>query len=128
AIDKANIRDLTRPELAQALQAVVDHPEAEKWMELARMFRPSPQRHDEDDFGRDAELQRVAAFSCAAEAYRLDSTLPEAAALVASTLVDLGMGEAAPAVLSDAVKAQKDPRIVGLALAITMQSMARALD
>ena len=62
---------------------------------------------------------------CAAEAYRLDSTSPEPAAFVAAMLVDLGMGEAAPAILADAVKAQKDPRIVGLALAITMQAMGR---
>jgi hypothetical protein len=70
----------------------------------------------------------VASFAAAAEAYRLDSTSPEPAAFVAAMLVDLGLGEAAPAVLADAVKAQKDPRIVGLALAITMQAMVRALE
>jgi hypothetical protein len=128
AIDK--VRDVARPELVRALDAVLEKPESDKWLDLARMLRPPPrQAHsEEEDFGRDAELLRVASFAAAAEAYRLDSTSPEPAAFVAAMLVDLGMGEAAPAILVDAVKAQKDPRIVGLALAITMQAMGRGLE
>jgi hypothetical protein len=128
AIDK--VRDVARPELVRALEAVLEKPESDKWLDLARMLRPPPrQAHsEEEDFGRDAELLRVASFASAAEAYRLDSTSPEPAAFVAAMLVDLGMGEAAPAILVDAVKAQKDPRIVGLALAITMQAMGRGLE
>ncbi len=128
AIDK--VRDVARPELVRALEAVVEKPDSDKWLDLARMLRPPPRqaRTDEDDFGRDSELLRVASFASAAEAYRLDSTSPEPAAFVAAMLVDLGMGEAAPAILVDAVKAQKDPRIVGLALAITMQAMGRGLE
>ncbi|GAC1559923.1 MAG: hypothetical protein NVS3B10_18440 [Polyangiales bacterium] len=128
AIDK--VRDVARPELVRALEAVVEKPESDRWLDLARMLRPPPrQAHsEEEDFGRDAELLRVASFAAAAEAYRLDSTSPEPAAFVAAMLVDLGMGEAAPAILVDAVKAQRDPRIVGLALAITMQAMGRGLE
>ncbi len=128
AIDK--VKEVARPELLRALEAVIEKPESDKWLDLARMLRPPPrQTHsEEEDFGRDGELLRVASFVAAAEAYRLDSTSPEPAAFVAAMLVDLGMGEAAPAILADAVKAQKDPRIVGLALAITMQAMGRALE
>jgi tetratricopeptide (TPR) repeat protein len=128
AIDK--VRDVARPELVRALEAVIEKPESEKWLDLARMLRPPPRQahNEEEDFGRDAELLRVASFAAAAEAYRLDSTNPESAAFVAAMLVDLGMGEAAPAILGDAVKAQKDPRIVGLSLAITMQAMGRGLE
>jgi hypothetical protein len=128
AIDK--VRDVARPELVRALEAVIERPESDRWLELARMLRPPPRqgRGDEEDFGRDSELLRVASFAAAAEAYRLDATSPEPAAFVAAMLVDLGMCEAAPAVLVDAVKAQKDPRIVGLSLAITMQAMGRGLE
>lgn len=128
AIDK--VKDVARPELLRALDAVVEKPDSDRWLDLARMLRPPPRqaRNEEEDFGRDAELLRVASFAAAAEAYRLDSASPEPAAFVAAMLVDLGMGDAAPAVLADAVKAQKDPRIVGLALAITMQAMGRALE
>ncbi len=128
AIEK--VKEVARPELLRALEAVVEKPESDKWLDLARMLRPPPrqQHSEEEDFGRDAELLRVASFASAAEAYRLDATSPEPAAFVAAMLVDLGMGEAAPAILVDAVRAQKDPRIVGLALAITMQAMGRALE
>lgn len=131
SIDK--VKDIARPELLRALETVVEKPDSDKWLELARMLRPPPTQgrgggNEEEDFGRDAELLRVASFAAAAESYRLDSTSPEPAAFVAAMLVDLGMGEAAPAVLADAVKAQKDPRIVGLALAITMQAMGRSLE
>ncbi|MBX3214410.1 MAG: hypothetical protein KF850_20410 [Labilithrix sp.] len=134
ALEKANLKDpqMTRPELMSALKAVVERPDSDRWLDLARMLRPGPQRGqprgDEEDFGRDTDLLRVASFASACESYRLDATSPEPAAYVAATLVDLGMGEAAPAVLTDAVKAQKDPRMVGLGLAITMQAMGRALD
>lgn len=136
ALEKANLKDpqMTRPELMGALKAVVEHPDSDRWLDLARMLRPGPQRGqgraDEEDFGRDTDLLRVASFTAACEAYRLDATSPEPAAFVAATLVDLGMGEAAPAVLSDAVKAQaqREPRIVAHGLMVTMQAMLRALD
>ena len=124
------VREVARPELVKALEAVVEKPDSDRWLDLARMLRPPPKQvhNEEEDFGRDAELLRVASFAAAVEAFRLDATSPEPAAFVAAMLVDLGMGEAAPAVLTDAVRAQKDPRIVGLALAITMQAMGRALE
>jgi len=134
ALEKANLKDpqMTRPELMGALKAVVEHPDSDHWLDLARMLRPGPSRGqgraDEEDFGRDTDLLRVASFVSACEAYRLDSTSPEPAAFVAATLVELGMGEAAPSVLTDAVKAQKDPRIVAHGLMVTMQAMGRALD
>ncbi len=130
ALERSNLREgITRPELVRALQALVDRPSSEKWLDLARMLRPRMQDSAEmEDFGRDTELLRVAAFTAACEAYRLDATSPEAASFVAAMLVELGMGEAGPAVLTDAVKAQKDPRIVGLGMALTMQAMGRALD
>jgi tetratricopeptide (TPR) repeat protein len=132
ALEKANLKDpqMTRPELMEKLKAVVERPDSDRWLDLARILRPGQkgQGRDEEDFGRDTDLLRVASFVAACEAHRLDATSPEPAAFVAATLAELGMGDAAPAVLSDAVKAQKDPRIIGLGLAITIQAMARALE
>ena len=130
ALEKANQKDpqMTRPELLAAVKSVVDKPDSDRWLELARMLRPAHGRGEEEDFGRDADLLRVASFVSACEAYRLDATSPEPAAFVAETLVELGMGDAAPAVLADAVKAQKDPRIVPISLGITMQAIGRATD
>jgi tetratricopeptide (TPR) repeat protein len=129
ALEKAGVREIARPDLVRALAAVVDAPDAERWLEVSRQLRPQRRRGaDDEDYSRDAELLKVASFVAACEAYRLDATSGEAAVTVASVLVDLGMGEAAPAVLADAVKAQRDPRVVGVGLALTMQAMGRALD
>lgn len=129
ALDTPTIREVVRPELARALEGVANKPDADKWIDMARVLRPEArERGDEEDFGRDVDLLRAAAFVAASEAYRLDATSPPAATFVAATLVESGMGEAAPAVMADAVKAQKDPRIVAMGLTITMQAMARALE
>jgi tetratricopeptide (TPR) repeat protein len=133
ALSDPSIREIAQQQskdLLAALEAVVERPESDRWLDLARMLRPPPRqmRGEDDDFSRDVEMLKLASFVSACEAYRLDSTSAEPAAFVAATLVDLGMGEAAPAVLSDAIKATKEPKIVGLGLALTMQAMARALD
>jgi tetratricopeptide (TPR) repeat protein len=133
ALSDPNVREVSQQQsrdLLGALSAVVEHPESDRWLDIARMLRPPPRqmRNEEEDFARDVELLKLASFVSACEAYRLDATSAEPAAFVAATLVDLGMGEAAPAVLTDAIKANKEPKIVGLALALTMQAMARALD
>src|SRR5262249_30375130 len=74
ALEKAHQRDpqMTRPELVNALKAVVERPDSDHWLDLARLLRPPPQkaRGDEDDFGRDTDLLRAAAFVSACEAYR----------------------------------------------------------
>ncbi|MCL2723468.1 MAG: hypothetical protein FWD69_03435 [Polyangiaceae bacterium] len=130
AIDSANAHEITRPELIASLEAVANKPDSSKWLDLARMFQP-PQdrtRGDDEDLGRDADLFRVASFVAASEAYRLDTTSPEPAAFVAAMLVEMGMSDAAPAVLADAVRAQRDPRIVDVSLTITMQAMGRGVD
>ena len=132
ALEKANQKDpsMTRPELTAAIRAAAERPDSDRWLDLARLLRPSPPKGqpDEEDFERESDFLRLAAFVSACEAYRLDATSPEPASFVAATLVDLGMGDASPAILADAVKAQKDPRMVGLALAVTMQAIGRALD
>ncbi|MBX3233091.1 MAG: hypothetical protein KIT84_13050 [Labilithrix sp.] len=135
ALEKANGKDpqMTRPELMGALKAVVDRPDTDRWLDLARMVRPprdqrGPRDPEEEDFGKDVDLLRVASFVSACEAYRLDATSADASGFVAAMLVDLGMGEAAPAVLVDAVKETKDPRFLGYGLAVTRAGIERALE
>ncbi len=130
ALEKVKDPQITRPELMGALRAVVEHPDSDNWFDLARMLRPSRTGfgHGEEDFGRDTDLLRVASFVAACEAYRLDATSPEPATYLAANLIELGMGDAAPAVLVDAVKAQRDPRLVSYGLMVTMQAMGRAIE
>ncbi len=129
ALERESLREVTRPELVKAIEAAAEAPDSAKWLELARMIqppRPSP-GEEEQDFGRDGELLRAASFTAAVEAYRLDPLAPEPAAAVGAMLAELGMWEAAPVVLSDAVKAAKDPKFAGFALVLTMSALGRAL-
>jgi tetratricopeptide (TPR) repeat protein len=130
AIDLAKARELARPELIQALEAVVDKPSAPKWIDVLHGLRPAPREggQADDDIPEDQELLRGAAFGVALEAYRLDPTLPEAAGAVAAGLQEYGMAEASPAVLVDAARAHPEPRTIGGALAITLHAMAVEIE
>ena len=129
ALDKAQARELARPELLHALEQTIEKPDATKWLEIVHVLRPAPHERDqEEESAEDQEVVRAASFAAAIEAYRLDPSNPEAAGAVAALLEDLGMSEASPAVLVETVKIHPDPRVVGGALGITMHAMAGELD
>ena len=130
ALDKAQARELARPELVHALEALVEKPDAARWLDLVHELRPAPthERDEDEPSAEDQEIVRVASFAAAVEAYRLDPANPEAAGAVAVHLEELGMAEASPAVLVEAVKAHPDSRIVSGALSLAMHAMAGELD
>ena len=127
AIDAIQAREL-RPELVKALEEVIDRRDASRWLEIVHVLRPSRDREEDEMMMSDQDLVRAASFAAAIEAYRLDSTLPEVAGAAAAALEELGMAEASPAVLVDMVKAHRDPRVVGGALAISMHAMAGEVE
>ena len=128
ALERGQAKEVTRPELVRAMEAAADKPSAGRWLDVARALRPtaapSGARDDDDEAPQDQDLARAAAFGAVMEAYRLDPTLPEAAGSAAAFLMDYGMGEAAPAVLAEAVKANPEPRVVQTALGMTLRAMA----
>jgi tetratricopeptide (TPR) repeat protein len=115
------------PDLAAALDAVADAPDSSRWLDVVHALRPlahgNPQA-EEDDFADDREVFRSAELGAALEAYRLDPSTPEAAVIVAAYLADLGMAEAAPAIVYEAAKAHPDARTLGVALSITLTSLS----
>lgn len=128
ALDRAQARDLVRQELVHALEAVVDKPEAGRWLEVLHALAPSQDSRDDEQAIDDRELLRAATFGIAVEAYRLDPTLPEAAVVVAAVLQELGMAEAGPALLVEAARSHPDAHTLGGSLALTMRSMSMELD
>ena len=128
AIEKAQARDLVRPELMAALSAVNEKVDAGLWLDVLHALQPPRDPHGDDDGGDDQDLVRAASFSVAMEAFRIDPTQVEAAGAIAAGLQEYGMAEASPLVLVDAVKAHPDPRIVSGALAITMRAIGAAID
>jgi tetratricopeptide (TPR) repeat protein len=123
AVDRAQARALLREDTAKALERVSERADGPRWLDVLRSLAPG-EPGTEDEIPIDRDLLRMAAFSVAMEAYRLDPTQMDTAAVVADGLQALGMAEASPAVLADAVKAHPDARVVGAALGITLRAMA----
>jgi tetratricopeptide (TPR) repeat protein len=130
ALDRMQARDLLsseRRELAAALEAEAQEPTSAHCVDLLNQLKPltgrEPAREDED-FSEDRDLFGAAAFGVAAECYRLDPSVPLVALTLAVALGELGMAEAAPAVLGEAARAHPDPRVVGETMAVTLEALA----
>ncbi len=67
---------------------------------------------------------RGGCFRHRAECYRLDPTVPEVALTLGVGLEELGMAEATPAVLADAVRAHPETRVASEALALSLDAIA----
>jgi cellulose synthase operon protein C len=130
AIGRAPSRELVRPELASALEAAKDKPDAVRWIELLHAMTPTARDrdHEDEEALEDRELLRAASFGVACQAYRADPTQPEGAAIVAAVLQELGMAEASPAVIVEATRAHPDARTVSGAMAIVMRAMNAELE
>jgi tetratricopeptide (TPR) repeat protein len=138
ALDHAQLRELLEPEqpqFAAALAAAAQEPSAPKVFDLMMQLRrftghdPSAERdprgeRDEEEFDDDRDLFGAAAFSLAALGYRLDPSTPQLAFSLVSGLRDLGMAEAAPAVLVEAVQKHPEPAVASEALAVALSVMA----
>jgi len=130
AVDHAQARDLLeseRPQFAAALEAAAQEPSVDRCIDLLHQLRPLAGREpsrDDEDFLDDRDLFGAAAFGVASECYRLDPTVPEVALTLGVALEELGMAEATPAVVAEAVRAHPDARVVSEALALSLDAMA----
>jgi len=118
-------------DLVRALDAVAPgpHATAAQWLDVLHALAPNPRDRDPDEeVLEDRELVRAATFGVALEAYRIDPSQPEAAALVAAVLQDLGLAEASPAVIIEATRAHADGRTVSGALTIVVRAMGIELS
>jgi tetratricopeptide (TPR) repeat protein len=134
AIDRAQARELLqaeRPGLATALEAAAQEPGVGRCIDLLHQLRPLAGREasrESEDFADDRDVFGAAAFGMAAECYRLDPTVPEVALTLGVGLEELGMAEATPAVLADAVRAHPEARVASEALALSLDAIANEED
>ncbi len=134
AIDRAAARELLeaeRPAFATALEAAAQEASVDRCIDVLHQLRPMTGREptrESEDFADDRDVFGAAAFGMAAECYRLDPTVPEVALTLGLGLEELGMAEAAPAILADAVRAHPEARVVSEALAMSLQAMAGEED
>jgi tetratricopeptide (TPR) repeat protein len=129
ALERVGARELLeseRPQFAQAIQAAAQQGTVDRCIDLLHQLRPlagREQTREDEDFQDDRDLFGAAAFGVAGECYRLDPTVPEVALTLGVGLAELGMAEATPAVLSEAVRAHPEPRVVSEALALSLEAM-----
>jgi tetratricopeptide (TPR) repeat protein len=130
ALTRAQARELLqseRPQFAAALEAAAQGPSVDRCIDLLHQLRPlggHEAPHDEEDFVEDRDLFGAAAFAMAGECYRLDPTVPELALTLGVALQELGMAEAAPAVLVEAARAHPEARVASEVLALSLDAMA----
>ena len=130
AIDRAQARELLsaeRPALATALMAAAQEPSVDRCIDLLHQLRPLAGREasrDSEDFADDRDVFGAAAFGTAAECYRLDPTVPDVAMTLGVGLAELGMAEATPAVLVDALRAHPEARVASEALSLARDVIA----
>ncbi|HEX3345997.1 MAG TPA: hypothetical protein VHS09_15545, partial [Polyangiaceae bacterium] len=129
ALERAQARELLeseRPQFAQALEAAAQEGSVDRCIDLLHQLRPLAGREpakDDEDFQDDRDLFGAAAFGVASECYRLDPTVPEVALTLGVALEELGMAEATPAVLFEAVRAHPEVRVASEALALSLDAM-----
>ncbi len=125
------VRKITPPSLYERLERTANGGDARAWRDLL-VWLWSPERKDspnpagtegDPEFAIDPNLLKGAIFGTAVEAYRLDPRSPDVSIALATLLVQLGMPEAAPAVLADAVLSQPAPEFVSGALGLVLKAI-----
>jgi tetratricopeptide (TPR) repeat protein len=135
AVDKVpqgrELLEAERQAFAGALEAAAQEPGVDRCIDLLHQLRPMTGREpsrEAEDFADDRDVFGAAAFGTAAECYRLDPTVPEVALTLGVGLEELGMAEATPAVLVDAVRAHPEARVASQALALSLDAIAGEED
>jgi tetratricopeptide (TPR) repeat protein len=129
ALDRIQARELLESErqpFAQALEADAQEGSVDRCIDLLHQLRPlagHEAAREDEDFVDDRDVFGAAAFGVASECYRLDPTVPEVALTLGVALAELGMAEATPAVLTDAVRAHPEVRVASEALALSLEAM-----
>ncbi len=130
ALDRAQARELLdseQPQFAAALAAAAQEQTVTRYVDLLiqlRRFTGHEQGREEEDFDDDRDLFAAAAFSVAADCYRLDATVPQAALSLVVALDDLGMAEASPSILVETLRAHPEASIASEALGLSLAAMA----
>jgi tetratricopeptide (TPR) repeat protein len=114
------------PQLLLALALAVRDATSGACIALLRQFRSltgGDAGDDNDAFADDRELFAMATFGLAGECYRRDPSAPAVALTLGRALEELGMAEAAPAVMVAAVRAHPEPSLVGESLDISLRAL-----
>ncbi|AKT43128.1 hypothetical protein [Chondromyces crocatus] len=130
-IDRSGARRVIPPGLYERLKAAATTKDAEPWQSIAGAFgryadgddeEGGPSRGDESGLGRD--LLEGALWGASLEAYRRDPQSLQSAALLARSLVRLGMSEAVPLVLGQALGKEPPLQALGGTMGLILHAMS----
>jgi tetratricopeptide (TPR) repeat protein len=134
ASPRTTARDLLeseRPQFAVALEVAAQERTADRCAGLLGQLRTLVTHepgHEEEEFTDDRDTFGAAAFAMATECYRLDPTVPQVALSLGVALEELGLAEATPTVLGEALRAHPDVKTASEALALSLDAMAMEED
>lgn len=139
-IERLVPRHIVPPQLYEAVEQAASGGNADAWRNLLGWLA-NPQRsaepgragedprrdalRDDPELATDPDLLRAAIWGTALETYRHDPSVFDVAMAVSAMLIELGMPEGAPLVLFDAIGPKPDVAVLGTALHMVAESMAR---
>jgi tetratricopeptide (TPR) repeat protein len=123
SINATSARRVIPPELHQQLAAVATEGKASDWQELAGLFASLEANPGDMETGPDPTLLAAGTWGAALEAFRKNPKSLEAAMLLARSLVRMGMSEAAPLVLAEALGERPDPRVLSAAIELVIVAL-----
>jgi tetratricopeptide (TPR) repeat protein len=127
-IDRSGARPVVDESLYTRLRGAAVNDTARDWQALAAMLLHQQSQPRDPDTSIDAELLTAAIWGAALEAHRRDPSHFQTALLVAHMLLKLGMTEAAPLVLSDALGPSPNPAEVDTAMDLLLVALSTESD
>lgn len=122
-INQSSVKRVIPPELHQQIAAAATDGRARDWQGLAGIFAQLEDEPGDMETGPDPTLLGSAVWGASLEAFRKDPSSFGASMLLARSLIELGLSEAAPHVLAEALGAQPDPRAVAASIELVMAGM-----
>jgi len=122
AIDRADFGKLIPPGLRDRLERAAEENDASAWLDLFQLFE-SANDASRPEAALDLDLAKAAAWGSALELYRSEPSSLRGAAPIAVQLVQYGMAEVAPAVLSGALNANSSAQDVSFAMTLILRAI-----
>ena len=122
AADRADLGRIIAPELRDRLERAADDDDADAWADLFHFFDSASHAADAEGL-LDHTLMEAATWGAAAQLFRAEPGSMRGAVPLATELVNYGMAEVAPLLLSPAVSKAPSPENLSFALGIVGKAL-----
>jgi tetratricopeptide (TPR) repeat protein len=122
AIDRAELSKMIPPGLRDRLERAADDDDPSAWLDLFQLFETANSA-SRPETALDEDLARAAAWGTALSLYRSEPASMRGAGPLSVQLVQYGMAEVAPCVLSGALKPGSSAEDIGWALGLMLRAI-----